>query len=122
MRKQSLVALLGATALMALPVMTPDLAGGGSYAYAAGARGGDANGGNGARGGRGGRGGDGGKSEARAMGERAATAAPAVPPRASGAQPMPTAPVAARAEGRRTLLPARRHWCRRWRGRRRWHR
>ena len=33
MRKQSLVALLGATALMALPVMTPDLAGGGSYDY-----------------------------------------------------------------------------------------
>ena len=107
MRKQSLVALLGATALMALPVMTPDLAGGGSYAYAAGARGGDANGGNGARGGRGGRGGDGGKSDGRrAVGVRAATAAPAVSPRASGAQPLPTAPVAARAEGRRTLLPA----------------
>ena len=68
MRKQSLVALLGATALMALPVMTPDLAGGGSYAYAAGARGGDANGGNGARGGRGGRGGDGGDSEAEGSG------------------------------------------------------
>ena len=104
MRKQSLVALLGATAIMALPVITPDLAGGGSHAYAAGARGGDANGGRGARGGRGGRGGDGGASTARAVGVRAATAAPAVMPRASGAQPMLTVAVAVLADWGRTLL------------------
>ena len=50
MKAKALVALLGATAILAIPVLTPDLAGGGSYAYAANARGGDANGGRGGRG------------------------------------------------------------------------
>ena len=35
MTTKALVALLGATAIFALPVLTPDLAGGGSHAYAA---------------------------------------------------------------------------------------
>ena len=35
MSTKALVALLGAAAIFALPVLTPDLAGGGSQAYAA---------------------------------------------------------------------------------------
>jgi hypothetical protein len=57
MKTKALAALLGATAILAIPVLTPD-AGFGGAAHAQNARGGDANGGDGGRGGRGGRGGD----------------------------------------------------------------
>ena len=53
-----MVVLLGATSLMAVPVITLCFVGDGSHAYAAGARGGDVTVGTGARGGHGGRGGD----------------------------------------------------------------